>query len=264
MDDVPEHKNHSNDVLSQIFHDFWVLAPTKEAIWDSTAPLANTPLQINVNFHCCQRAISHKNYSGRAYGNFYKTLVIKDVLWRRCDGRLSKDGLWGSGLLGRIADPRSLLMGQKRHAVFLPLHLCWGDPGGHTSTTVAGFKKLRALADIWHLGPGEVVASWESSHERHDDRFSLPAFPLHTDIPFGERKFWKRSNLQVIAQGSRIQVCPSLPVGHAWGALWPSGCDRAIRWQNTAECQGRLWIRCFTKNYFDQGWCQHGLCIRWV
>lgn len=219
------------------------LMPTKEATETQLLRLlANTPLQINVDF-LYMASHKSKNTAAEHMESFYKTFEdIKDNYY---------DGLIVTGAPVEKMDFEEVDYWEeltqvfewaKRH-VFSTLHLCWGAQAGLYHRY--GIQKVELCDKLSGIYDQVVVRPESLLMRGFDDRFLAP-HSRYTDIPLKE--VLEKSNLQVIAQGNEVG-CPSLPVRTCVRcialAIWSM---IAIRWQkNTTEMSRQAWIQMFLR-----------------
>ena len=175
------------------------LMPTKVATETQLLRLlANTPLQINVDF-LYMASHESKNTAAEHLESFYKT--FEDIKENYYDGLIVTGAPVEKMDFEEVdywEELTQVFEWSKRH-VFSTLHLCWGAQAGLYHRY--GIQKVELCDKLSGIYDQAVVRPDSLLMRGFDDRFLAP-HSRYTDIPLKE--VLEKSNLQVIAQGNEV------------------------------------------------------------
>ena len=235
------------------------LMPTKVATETQLLRLlANTPLQINVDF-LYMASHESKNTAAEHMESFYKTFEdIKDNYY---------DGLIVTGAPVEKMDFEEVDYWEeltqvfewaKRH-VFSTLHLCWGAQAGLYHRY--GIQKVELCDKLSGIYDQVVVRPESLLMRGFDDRFLAP-HSRYTDIPLKE--VLEKSNLQVIAQGNEVGLSiiasPDMREVYSFGHLEYDRDTLAKEYHRDVKAG---LDPALPKNYFDENDANTEPRIRW-
>ena len=235
------------------------LMPTKEATETQLLRLlANTPLQINVDF---LYMTSHKSKTTAAEHMevFYKS--FEDIEENYYDGLIITGAPVEKLAFEEVdywEELTKVFAWSKRH-VFSTLHLCWGAQAGlyyrYGIEKVALCDKLSGIYEQTVMNPQNRLM------RGFDDAFLAP-HSRYTDVPLKE--VLEKSNLQVLAQGGEVGLSilasPDLREVYSFGHLEYDRDTLAKDYQRDVKAGLNPDL---PKNYYDQDDSSRDPRMRW-